>query len=57
MRVYGVYDVLRAEQCVTTGTADQIIRFLRLNARSFDRALRQRKLINKRYEVIYLYTE
>lgn len=57
MRIYGVYDILRAEQCVVTGTAEQVVNFLRLNARSFDKALKQRKLVNKRYEVVYLYTE
>lgn len=56
-RIYGVYDILRAEQCVLTGTAEKVVHFLSLNARTFKTALEKRKLVKNRYEIVYLYTE
>lgn len=57
MNIYGVYDLKDKEQCVIVGTLIEIIKFLNTTARSIDRAIKKHDLIEKRYEVCYLFKE
>lgn len=45
------------EQCVRIGTLIEIVKFLNIPARSFDRVLKKNEKINGRYELHYLYKE
>lgn len=45
------------EQCVRIGTLGEIVKFLNITARSFDRVLKKNEKINGRYELHYLFEE
>ena len=58
-RIYGVYDIKQHEMCVATGTIEEL-RFTFFKGRKLDlimKAIKNRLLIDKRYEIIYLYDD
>jgi len=57
MRIYGVYDLKNKEQLMRVGTLMEIIKFLNIRPRSFDRAIKTNTLIKKQYQILYLFEE
>lgn len=57
MNIYAVYDLREKEQCVRIGTLQEIVIYLNLTVREIDSALRRHKIIRKRYEICYLFSE
>lgn len=58
-RIYGVYDIKQHEMCVATGTIEEL-RITFFKGRKIDlimKAIKNRLLIDKRYEIIYLYDD
>lgn len=58
-RIYGVYDIKQNEMCVATGTIEEL-RITFFKGRKIDlimKAIKNRLLIDKRYEIIYLYDD
>lgn len=56
MRIYGIYDLKNKEQVVMVGSILEIINFLNVSARSFDRLIKG-ALYKERYQVLYVYQE
>lgn len=57
MKIYGIYDMKDKEQVVKIGDVSEIFKFLNLTPRSFNRVLKRNELINRRYELHYLFEE
>lgn len=57
-KIYGVYDIKRNEMCVATGTVEELTRkFFRCRIDKVYIAINKRKLIDKRYEIVFLYDD
>ena len=57
MKIYGIYDEKNNEQCIRVGGIVEIIKFLNISARRFDRVLKKNEYIDKRYKLYYLFEE
>ena len=57
MSIYGVYDIKDKEQCIRVGTIVEIVKFLGISARRFDSAIKRHSLVDKRYQIYFLYIE
>lgn len=57
MRIYGIYDLKNNEQLMRVGTLMEIIKFLNIMPRSFDKAIKTGKLIKNQYQIMYLFEE
>lgn len=57
MKIYGIYDEKNNEQCIRVGGIVEIIKFLNISARRFDRVLKKNEYIDRRYELYYLFEE
>ena len=57
MRIYGIYDLKNNEQLMRVGTLMEIIKFLNIQPRSFDRAIKTGTLIKRQYQILYLFEE
>lgn len=57
MSIYGVYDIKDKEQCIRVGTIVEIVKFLGISARCFDSAIKRHSLVDKRYQIYFLYIE
>ena len=57
MKIYGIYDITDTEQVVLIGTISQVINFLNISPRKFDTIIKTAKLIDKKYQILYLFDE
>lgn len=57
MKIYGLYDEKDKEQCVRVGNAIEVVKFLSITARKFDRAIKKNEIIQNRYRLYYLFEE
>lgn len=57
MSIYGVYDIKDKEQCIRVGTIAEIVKFLGISARHFDSVIKRHSLVDKRYQIYFLYIE
>ena len=57
MSIYGVYDIKDKEQCIRVGTIVEIVKFLGISARCFDSAIKRHSLVDRRYQIYFLYIE
>lgn len=56
MKIYGIYDLKDKEQCLKVGDVKEIVEFLNVSARKFDRLIKS-GLYQHRYEVLCVYEE
>ena len=56
MKIYGIYDTKKKEQCVRVGTLHEILRYfgIQVPVKSLNRALHY---IGSKYELVYLFDE
>ena len=57
MNIYRIYDIKDNEQCVRVGTVDEIVKFLGISARHFDSVIKKHSLVDRRYQIYFLYIE
>lgn len=56
MNIYGLYENNKEEQCVMVGTPLEIMRFLKVTPRGFNKYIKQGNYQNE-YKIVFLYTE
>ena len=57
MNIYRIYDIKDNEQRVRVGTVDEIVKFLGISARHFDSVIKKHSLVDRRYQIYFLYIE
>lgn len=57
MKIYGIYDTKKKEECLRVGEMEEIAKFLDLTAKEIGRALRNNNLIREKYKMCYLFNE
>lgn len=57
MKIYGIYDMKKKEECIRVGTMKEVSIYLDLTAKEIGRALRNNNLIREKYKMCYLFNE
>lgn len=57
MKIYGIYNIKKEEQCMRVGSLKDIINFLDLSMKEIGLALRKNSIIRNKYKICYLYKE
>ena len=57
MNIYGVYDMNYKEQLVRIGSIKEVITFLDIPVRSFDKLINNNKLYQNKYKLLLLFEE